>query len=53
MCLVKCLRRVNLQAEEGHPEGTRWGRMSCEKDSSLFLSICPSIFAPSSEKALC
>lgn len=52
MYLVKCLREVNLQAE-GQPEGTRSSRVSCEKDSSLFLSICPSIFAPSSEKSLC
>lgn len=52
MYLVKCLRGVNLQAED-QPEGTRWGRMSREKDSSLFFSICPFVFAPSSEKALC
>lgn len=50
MYLLKCLRGMNLQAE-GQPEGTRWSRMSCAKDSSLFLSTCPSISAPSSKKA--
>lgn len=52
MYLVKCLRGVNLQAE-GQSEGSRWGRMSCDKDSSPFLFMCPSIFAPTSAKALC